>query len=70
MGRLNNIPKHKKPSLLTSLGNKAKTAVELAGTAKGLYDIGRGIYYGARALGPMLGRAAATIGPVVGAALL
>ena len=39
MAHLHNTSRHTKPSWLTRLGNKVKTAAELAGTAKGIWDV-------------------------------
>jgi hypothetical protein len=44
--------------MLESVGQKVKTVAEIAGAAKGIWDIGRMIYTGAQTLGPALGVAA------------
>ena len=44
-------------SLMSNIGNKVKSAAELAGAVKGLYDVGKWIYTGARALGPIVASA-------------
>ena len=38
MANLTNCHKSKKPSFFSSLGHKAKTAMEIGATAKGLFD--------------------------------
>ena len=62
MAHLNNLPKHRKPSMLSSL--------EIGGTAKGLFDIGRGMYQGVSTYGPMLMSGLKTLGPMVAAATI
>jgi hypothetical protein len=63
MANLQNLPRRKKPSFLTSVGNKVKTAFEYGMAAKGLFDMGKGIYQGVSTYGPMLYNAAKAIGP-------
>ena len=45
-------------SFLSNVGNKIKHAAEIAGAVKGIYDVGRMVYHGARAIAP----AAAAVG--------
>lgn len=68
MGHLHNIAKRKNPSFFSSLGSKIKTGLELAGTAKGIYDMGRMIYQGASTYGPMIYNTARAMGPTVATA--
>ena len=49
--------KHYQQSMMSDIGNKVKGAVEIAGAVKGLYDVGRMIYNGAQALGPIVATA-------------
>ena len=63
MANLQNPPRRKKPSFISSLGNKVKTAFEYGMAAKGLFDMGKGIYQGVSTYGPMLYNAAKAIGP-------
>ena len=63
MANLQNLPRRKKPSFLSSVGNKVKTAFEYGMAAKGLFDMGKGIYQGVSTYGPMLYNAAKAIGP-------
>jgi hypothetical protein len=63
MANLQNLPRRKKPSFLTSLGNKVKTAFEYGMAAKGLFDMGKGIYQGVSTYGPAIYNAARAIGP-------
>jgi len=41
-------------STLSDLGGKVKSVAEVVGAAKGLYDVGRVVYHGARALTPLI----------------
>ena len=63
MANLQYLPRRKKPSFLSSVGNKVKTAFEYGMAAKGLFDMGKGIYQGVSTYGPMLYNAAKAIGP-------
>ena len=63
MANLQNLPRRKKPSFLSSVGNKVTTAFEYGMAAKGLFDMGKGIYQGVSTYGPMLYNAAKAIGP-------
>ena len=70
MGHLHNFHKNKKPSMLSSIGSKVKTAMEMGATAKGLFDIGRSVYQGLATYGPMVMSGMRTIGPMVAAAAI
>ena len=63
MANLQNLPRRKKTSFLSSLGNKVKSAFEYGMAAKGLFDMGKGIYQGVSTYGPMIYNAAKAIGP-------
>jgi len=65
MAHLHNASRHSKPSCLTRMGNKVKSAAELAGTAKGIWDVGRGIYNGISTYGPIVAQGLRSIGPAV-----
>ena len=67
MAHLHNMSKRSKPSWLAGKGNKVKSLAEFAGSAKGLYDIGRGIYQGISTYGPMVAQGLRTIAPTVAA---
>ena len=67
MANLQNLPRRKKPSFLTSLGNKVKTAFEYGMAAKGLFDMGKGIYQGVSTYGPAIYNAARSIAPTAAA---
>ena len=70
MANLTNYHKSKKPSFFSSLGHKAKTAMEIGATAKGFFDIGRSVRQGASTYGPMVMNGLRTIGPMVATASL
>ena len=55
MASLHNF-KHSKQkySWINNIGNKVKSVAEFVGTAKGLYDIGRGIYSGFQVAAPIV----------------
>ena len=44
MAHLHNLGKHTQPSFLSNIGEKVKHVAEAIGTAKGLYEVGRGKY--------------------------
>jgi len=39
-------------SFMSNIGSKVKQAAEIAGTLKGLYDVGKMLYTGIRTVGP------------------
>ena len=57
MAHLYNLHINQRSSLLSDLGNKVRTVVEIAGTAKGIYDLGKIAYTGIRMASPMLATA-------------
>ena len=68
MGRVHSFHKNENPSMLCSIGNKVKTAMEIGATAKGLFDIDRSIYQGVSTYGPLLVNGIRTMRPMVAAA--
>ena len=46
MANLQNFRHYRHVNLLENVGEKVKHAAELAGTMKGIYDLGRGVYAG------------------------
>lgn len=52
MAHLHNFNKHK-PSIFSGIGQKIKYAAEVAGAAKTIYDIGKGIYSAASTVAPI-----------------
>ena len=63
MANLQNLPRRKKPSFLSSLGNKVQSAFEYGMAAKGLFDMGKGIYQGVSTYGPAIYNGLRAIGP-------
>ena len=63
MANLQNLPRRKKPSFLSSLGNKVKSALEYGMAAKGLFDMGKGIHQGVSTYAPMVYNGLKAIGP-------
>ena len=68
MGHLHSSHKNQKPSMLSSIGNKVKTAMEIGAIANGLFDIVRSVYQGVAAHGPMIMNGIRAMGPMVAAA--
>ena len=67
MANLQNFPRRRKPSFLSSLGNKVKTALEYGMQAKGLFDMGKGIYQGISSYGLAIYNGLRAIGPTAAA---
>ena len=44
MAHLHNLHSNQRPSFLSDLGNKDRTAAEIAVTAKGIYDLSKMAY--------------------------
>ena len=61
MAQLHNLHKHQRPSLLSSIGQKVKTGLEIAGTVKGIYDLGKSIYSAYRVAAPLITAAGALL---------
>lgn len=62
MAHLHNLPHRSyQPSLLENIGQKVKTAGEIAGTLKGIYDVGKSIYTGIQTIRPLVQTASALI---------
>ena len=49
-----NRTKKTQSSWVDSIGQKIRNVAEIVGTAKGLYDVGRGLYTAAQAYGPIV----------------
>ena len=52
---------YQQPTLMESIGNKVKTGAQIAGTIKGIWDLGKTIYTGVRTIAPMIAAAAAVL---------
>lgn len=61
MANLNNFHKQRKVSTWESIGNKVRTAAEVVGAAKAIWDTGKMLYHGIQAVGPYVGLAAALV---------
>ena len=44
-------------SWMSDIGNKIRTVAEVAGTAHGIYQLGKAVYHGAQAMGPVVATA-------------
>ena len=59
MAHLGNHFRHRQqPSMISQIGQKVLHAAQFAAEAKGLWDLGRGIYQGAQSIAPYIGAAA------------
>ena len=59
MAHLGNHFRHRQqPSMISQIGQKVLHAAQFAAEAKGLWDLGRGIYQGAQPIAPYIGAAA------------
>ena len=54
MAHLHNLRKNQKPSFLDGIGQKVRSVAEIVGTAKGLYDVGKGLYTFGRMAAPVI----------------
>ena len=54
MANLQNFRHYGHVNLLENVGGKVKHAAELAGTIKGIYDLGRGVYAGFQTALPVI----------------
>ena len=63
MAHLHHFKNHnnREPSLFENVGQKVKSAAEIAMALKGIYDVGRYIYSGIAAAAPVLTAAAAVL---------
>lgn len=57
MAHLHNRHHHGNQSWLSSIGNKVQNVAKFAGAMKGIYDVGKLVYNGAQALGPIVATA-------------
>ena len=54
MANLQNFRHHKHVGLLENVGQKVKNAAEIAGTVKGIWDVGKMAYSGFQAALPII----------------
>ena len=59
MASRHNFRNHQRPTFLEDVGNKVRQGIEIAGTAKGLYEAGKFLYHTGRAIAPYVGSALA-----------
>ena len=58
MAHLHNISnKQRQSSWMSDIGNKIRTVAEVAGTAHGIYQLGKAVCQGAQAMGPVVATA-------------
>ena len=65
MAHLHNFRHKTQPSWIHSIGRKVAHAAKFAAEAKGLWDLGRGIYQTAQTIGPYIGAAAPALAALV-----
>ena len=53
----NRSNRQRQRSCISDIGNKIRTDAEAAGTAHGIYQLGKAVYQGAQAMGPMVATA-------------
>ena len=53
MAHLHNLRKNQKPPFLDGIG-QVRSVAEIVGTAKGLYDVGKGLYTFGRMAAPVI----------------
>ena len=58
MAHLHNYRNKQHPSWINQVGQKVLHAAQFAAEAKGLWDLGKGIYQTAQTIGPYIGAAA------------
>jgi hypothetical protein len=62
MAHLNSHFTHgRRPSFIEGIGQKVKSAAEVAATLKGIYDVGKVLYNGAMAIRPAIQAASVLI---------
>ena len=49
--------KQRQSSSMSDIGNKIRTVAEVAGTAHGIYQLGKAVYQEAQAMGPVVATA-------------
>ena len=60
MAHLHNY-NYRKPTFMENIGGKIKTGAEIAGAVKGIWDVGKVIYGGIRAVAPVAGAIVAAL---------
>ena len=65
MAHLHNYRHRNQPSMISQIGRKVIHAAQFAAEAKGLWDLGRGIYQIAQTIGPYIGAAAPALAALI-----
>ena len=65
MAHLHNYRHRNQPSMISQIGQKVLHAAQFAAEAKGLWDLGRGIYQTAQTIGPYIGAAAPALAALI-----
>ena len=65
MAHLHNYRHRQQPSMISQIGRKVLHAAQFAAEAKGLWDLGRGIYQTAQTIGPYIGAAAPALAALI-----
>ena len=65
MAHLHNYRHRNQPSMISQIGQKVIHASQFAAEAKGLWDLGRGIYQTAQTIGPYIGAAAPALAALI-----
>ena len=65
MAHLHNFRHRNQPSMISQIGQKVLHAAQFAAEAKGLWDLGRGIYQTAQTIGPYIGAAAPALAALI-----
>ena len=54
MAHARHLQNRQQPSMLTGIGQKVQQAAEIAGTLKGIYDVGSALYQGFQYAAPIV----------------
>jgi len=65
MAHLHNYRHRNQPSMISQIGRKVIHAAQFAAEAKGLWDLGKGIYQTAQTIGPYIGAAAPALAALI-----
>ena len=66
MAHLGNHYRHRnQPSMISQIGQKVLHAAQVAAEARGLWDLGKGIYQTAQTIGPYIGAAAPALAALI-----
>ena len=65
MAHLHNYRHRIQPSMISQIGRTVIHAAQFAAEAKGLWDLGRGIYQTAQTIGPYIGAAAPALAALI-----